>query len=158
MTNRLLSWISNRRSLLLIVAILLAIVALATVAGVLWHRSRSRTTGETIPALVDTSAAGRGGAPGFERAAADRGDGAVTEAGGGPLRIGLSPGQAESQAAEPAQARQPAAWPTSAAPPCRWAPQMGLGAPAASDDPIGPCTANVRRATNGSPGTTGEDL
>jgi uncharacterized protein YfaS (alpha-2-macroglobulin family) len=101
-TNKFAAWTTHHRSLILIIAILLTIAVLAAAAGVLWHRSRTQATGETIPALVDTSASGGSGVPGPERTVAFGGGGAVAEEGGDLLLIGLSQGQAEPQVVEPA--------------------------------------------------------
>ena len=101
MTDKLIAWITHRRALILIVAILLAVAYWQRWPAFFGTGPDPGQTGETIPVLVDTSTSGGGDVPGAEIAVASRGGGgAIAEASGDLLRIALSPGQAEPQAVE----------------------------------------------------------
>jgi uncharacterized protein YfaS (alpha-2-macroglobulin family) len=94
---------SRRRSLILIVGILLTIglLAAAAVGVVWWTWGRVKAGGETIPTLIDASTSGREGASSSEAAVSYRGGGALGEDSDGALVIRLSEGQAQPQAVEP---------------------------------------------------------
>lgn len=104
MANKLKAWAGRRRSLILIVGVVLVIGVLAVAAaGVFWKkgdegRPPGQVQGRTNPVLVDTSA---------EQGAAVSGQvgprvAGAAEGAGGLFLINLSQGQAAPQTAEPA--------------------------------------------------------
>jgi len=98
MTNRLVEWIRRHRFSIAVVGVLLAIgVLAAAVAGLWWNAQSHGAEGETIPALVDTTAAGGRVS---EVAMASPGSGAG-QGGEQDLLILLSEGREETQEATP---------------------------------------------------------
>ena len=95
MAKRLQEWISHRRFLVLIVAVLLVLGAAAVVVAVVfWKPQASQVKGNTIPLVVATSTTG---GEVTEVVAVSPGDSDVDDSGDGQFVIRLSEGQAAFQ-------------------------------------------------------------
>jgi hypothetical protein len=100
MGNKLRNWASHRRSLILIVGVLVAIGVLAIVAvSTVGHKEEGeKMVDRTNPVLVDSAASGQTAARGSEAGFGTQGAGEGKDE---LLFIRMSPGQAQPQAVEP---------------------------------------------------------